>query len=121
MKDEQLDSIMKKHKGNNIPGIDIEQAVMGRILEYEERKSARFFLWEYVLSGLVLFSGLISILVMKYVFTDYAAVFDWYSLYASTISWFSVILFTVIVLSVILFTYYISVTGTGRETAREQV
>jgi hypothetical protein len=120
MKDEQLDTIMKKHIGNINSGVDIEHAVMNRIREYEERKSARFFLWEYVLSGLVLFAGFISIFLIKFVFKDYTALSDWYSIYVSVIRWFSIVMFAAIVLSVVLFSYFASAARAGESVARQQ-
>ena len=103
MKDEHLDNIMEKQIKYQNTEIDIKQAVMYRIEEYEERKSRRIVYWEYIFSGLIFISGLLSIFIIQYIFnSDIFSVFGkWLNLYISAIRWISTIVFASIIISVI--------------------
>ena len=109
MKDEHLDKIMKQHNSDIYKDINVEQAVMHRIEEYEELRSEKIVYWEHVFSGLVLFSGILLVIFIQYISSNInSSIYGtWLQLYISIIRWILTFIFasiTLTIVSLILFT-----------------
>jgi len=123
MKYEQLDEIMKKNITDKNSPVNVVQTVMERIEEYEKQKSGRIICWEYLLSCLILFAGILSIVIIQFIFSDdyYSMFYKWFSIYISAMRWILTVIFSLISLSIISFILFISAFRTDKKILQKYI
>jgi hypothetical protein len=100
MEEKKLDYLIQKSFSQTVPEINLHGPVMDQVELYEKKKITRSYLCEIIVSSLLIFLSIVSLIFVNWYFSMYSSVFQLFPLSSGIMKLLSIGIFLLILVVV---------------------